>query len=76
MIGITEQGQLIEITESSPLTGVKLVGVLVVNANDLNPDYLNISNHFYRKDSQQLCSLALHALRTNQIQLQQMSEQL
>ena len=76
MIGITNDGQLIEITNLSSLTGVKLVGVLVNDSHDLNPAYLNISNHFYRKDSQQLCNLALHALRTNQSPLQQMSEQL
>ena len=76
MIGITNDGQLIEITNLSSLTGVKLVGVLVTDSHDLNPAYLNISNHFYRKDSQQLCNLALHALRTNQSPLQQMSEQL
>lgn len=76
MIGITKEGQLIQITNLSSLTGVKLVGVLVTDSNDLNPDYLNISNHFYHKDSQQLCRLALHALRTNQNLLQQMSRQL
>jgi hypothetical protein len=76
MIGITKEGQLIDITNSSPLTGVKLVGVLITDSNDLNSDYLNISNHFYHKDSQQLCNLALHALRINQNPLQRMSEQL
>lgn len=76
MIGITKEGWLIEITNLSSLTGVKLVGVLVTDSNDLNSDYLNISNHFYDKDFQQLCNLALHALRTNQNPLQQMSEQL
>lgn len=76
MIGITKEGQLIEITNISSLTGVKLVGVLITDASDLNQDYLNISNHFYCKDSQQLCNLALHALRTNQNRPQQMNEQL
>lgn len=70
MIGITKDGQLIEIKDSSPLAGVKLIGVLVTDSHDLNPAYLNISNHFYHKDSQQLCNSALHALRTNQNQLQ------
>ena len=76
MIGITNDGQLIEITNLSSLTGVKLVGVLVTDSHDLNPAYLNISNHFFFFYSQQLCNLALHALRTNQSPLQQMSEQL
>lgn len=76
MIGITKEGQLIEISNLSSFTGVKLIGVLVTDSSDLNPGYLNISNHFYHKDSQQLCNLALHALRTNQNPLQQMSEQL
>lgn len=70
MIGITKEGQLIEITNSSSLTGVKLVGVLVTDSHDLNSDYLNISNHLCHKDPQLLCSLALHALRTNQNRLQ------
>ena len=54
MIGITKEGQLIEITNLSSLTGVKLVGVLVTDSNDLNPDYLNISNHFSHKGNHNL----------------------
>ena len=76
MIGITKEGQLIEVMDSSPLTGVKLIGVLITNPNDLSENHLNTANHFYHKDSQQLCKLALHALRTNQNLLQQMSGQL
>lgn len=76
MIGITKEGQLIDIKESSSLTGMKIIGVLVTDPKDLNPNYLNISNHFYHKDSQQLCSLALYALRTDQSHPQEMSGQL
>lgn len=46
MIGITKEGQLIEVMDSSPLTGVKLIGVLITNPNDLSKNHLNIANHF------------------------------
>lgn len=65
MIGITKEGQLIELKDSSPLTGVQLIGVLVTNPGDLSENHLNIANRFYRKDSQQLHKLALEALHTN-----------
>lgn len=65
MIGITKEGQLIEVMDSSPLTGVKLIGVLITNPNDLSENHLNIANHFYHKDSQQLHKLVLEALRIN-----------
>ncbi len=65
VIGITKEGQLIMVKNSSPLTGVKLIGVLITNPNDLSENHLNIANHFYHKDSQQLHKLVLEALRTN-----------
>lgn len=75
MIGITKEGVIVKIKEQSSLAGVKLVGVLITDPEDLNASYSNIPNHFYRKDPQQLYKLALHALHTNQTQLQQMSGQ-
>lgn len=75
MIGITKEGQLIEIEDSSPLAGVQLIGVLVNNPSDLSSNHLNIANHFYSKDFQQLRELSLHVLHTNQSLPQQKSEQ-
>ena len=75
MIGITKEGQLIMVKNSSPLTGVKLIGVLITNPNDLSENHLNIANHFYHKDSQQLHKLVLEALHTSQNHHHLLSEQ-
>ena len=65
MIGITKEGYLIEINDLSPLTGVKLIGILVTSPDDLSTNHLNIANRFYHKDSQQLHRLVLEVLHTN-----------
>lgn len=65
MIGITKKGELLTIKDNSPITGHQLIGVIITDPDQLNESYLNISNHFYSKDSQQLEKLILDALHIN-----------
>lgn len=75
MIGITKKGQLMAINNNSSITGHQFIGVIITDPNQLDESCINISNHFYSKDPQQLDRLVLEALHTNQNHPHLLSEQ-
>ncbi|RLL16609.1 hypothetical protein D9K81_18025 [Acinetobacter chengduensis] len=75
MIAITKKGELMIIDENSSITGHQFIGVIITDPTKLDDSCMNIVNHFYSKDHQQLDKLVLEALHTSQNHHHLLSEQ-
>lgn len=65
MIGITKEGELVEIKKQG-LTGVDFLGIIITDQNDLSEKNQIIGCHFSEPDSSQLLELIQQALHKYQ----------
>ena len=65
MLGITKDGELIQINQSG-LMGHKFIGFILFSADDLSKNHSLTAAHLVSKDYQQLRTLSLQALHISQ----------